>query len=747
MKKNFFLKGKIPICASFCTLILLLSPPLYAENSTEDSDVSVKLGESIVSPDYIEIEKLKSTKKVIVIDKNDIEDKGFLSLSEVLNDVPGITVGVSGWGEIDIRGQGAGQAAKNVQVLVDGSPITLLMDHPFKANYDVIPVEQIEKIEVIPGGGSVLYGGGTSGGVVNITTNLKGMGKPVNKFGYEYTHDNEVKYNASVGAKLGEDLTIQTNYSHSNKDWYFVDTYDNTQYFSSGLNYRLSDTQAVSMKYSRFREEGRFIMSAQKDDKSWKEGLETHGKNYRPKPSTITVGIDEHGQKVKKNTSGYTIADRQEEDFKASYTGKFFDNTTVLVDIFHRDGYFKNNKFEGDDDQVIDQETIGWKAKFNVDYGKKNSIIFGIDYITQTANLSYDEITYRSTKKGDKPDTSAGEYANSFGTIKNASGQTMYKADRLAFDYDKKTKAAYFLNIFKFSDFEFTLGARYDRTDWQIYKKAAGGWGVIGDTSHRDNMNYETSLGWNYRDTGKLYARYEKSFTSPNAKEIADRVYVDGKKATVITDGEDQIYDIYEIGLRDYIFGSAINLTAFYNHTDNQIYRMSDNSSGNWEWKTLNIFETTRYGLEFTAQQQIGKFSFEEAYTYLMGKSEYNSKGEAKKGKVKFANDGLQKVPRDNITFKADFEATENLVLSAKWKYTGSYNNFTEMEDKDDKYSLIESYSTTDLSFRYKHPKGFSIHGGVNNIFDEEYFGYFSDYGYVVPQNGITYFAGFSYKF
>lgn len=124
---------------------LLLGTCLFSEE--------VKLGKSIINPDYIEVEKLKSTKNVIVVDKQDIEQKGYTSVSQVLNDVPGVTVGTSNWGEIDIRGQGSDQAAKNIQVLVDGAPITTLINHPHTTNYDVIPVEQIEKIEIIPGGG------------------------------------------------------------------------------------------------------------------------------------------------------------------------------------------------------------------------------------------------------------------------------------------------------------------------------------------------------------------------------------------------------------------------------------------------------------------------------------------------------------------------------------------------------------------------------------------------------------------
>ena len=58
----------------------------------------IKLRTSYINPDYIEIEKLKSTKNVIVIDKNQIDEKGYTSISQILNDVPGITVGTTQWG-------------------------------------------------------------------------------------------------------------------------------------------------------------------------------------------------------------------------------------------------------------------------------------------------------------------------------------------------------------------------------------------------------------------------------------------------------------------------------------------------------------------------------------------------------------------------------------------------------------------------------------------------------------------------
>ena len=441
----------------------------------------IKLGKSIISPDYIEVEKLKSTKNVVVVEKQDIEQKGYTSVSQVLNDIPGITVGTSNWGEIDIRGQGSDQAAKNIQVMVDGAPITTLVNHPHSTNYDIVPVEQIEKIEIIPGGGSVLYGNGTSGGVINITTNLKSLDKPINKIGYEFTIDKEKKYYINTGTKINDDLTVQFNYSKSEKDWYFVDTYSDTQYFSGGFNYKLSDRQNLSFKYSHFEEDGQFIKNITKSN------LEKYGKDYRPAYATITTGIDKNGLKKTISKRKYLSSDREEDNFKLSYAFQVTDDILFSVDGFSSDGYFTNNQY--DDNQKMNQETLGSKTKLNINYGEKSSILLGADYYTQKADLQYKDYTLRKDENGNY--------------IKYEGKYTYNEIER-KFQYERLVKALYFMNLYKIGDFEFTQGMRYDITDWSFDKDASDGKGS--DTRTSKNKNYEVSAGYNYRDTGKVYA-------------------------------------------------------------------------------------------------------------------------------------------------------------------------------------------------------------------------------------------------
>lgn len=82
---------------------------------------------------------------------------------------------------------------KGTLVLVNGVP----MNMDGKYNLEDIPAESIEKIEVVKGGGSVLYGSEATGGVINIITK-KTM---ANKIKVEAGNFGKERYTVSMGAK------------------------------------------------------------------------------------------------------------------------------------------------------------------------------------------------------------------------------------------------------------------------------------------------------------------------------------------------------------------------------------------------------------------------------------------------------------------------------------------------------------------------------------------------------------------
>lgn len=711
-------------------LFIALTNLIYSEsnffNDTTGESV-VKLSTSVINSDYLEGEKLQGSKSIIVIDKKELEGKGYTSVSEVLDKVPSITVGKTGWGEIDIRGQGADQASKNLQVMVDGVPITSLINHPFQTNYDVVPIDQIERIEIIPGGGSVLYGNGTSGGVINISTNLKKLNKPNTGFGYEYFNNNKKRYFLNAGSKIFDNLSFQINYSQGDEDLYFVDTYSKSKYFSSGFNYTYNDKHAFSFKYTFLKEDGQFIKNVTK------RNLLEYGKNYKPAFVTVTTGIDENGDRIQVKKRRYLTSDRESEIFNGSYIYTKNSDLKFIFDVFSENGYFTNNSEE---DKKMVQDTNGMKAKVDYTYSSFGSVLVGVDYYKQKARLTYPDFIRKKDENG--------KY------IKNKFGRFVYTSRELKFDYERDVNALYVLNKVNFNNFEFTQGIRQDMTTWNFSKNAADGDGE--DKRKTTNYAYELSSAWLYRDSGRIYARYERGFTGPDGLQISDRVYnSNGERVYKKTDAEDEIFDIYEIGVRDEILNSVFNLTAFYTSTDNQLNRLSvRNDKDQLEYKTLNLLATDRYGIELSLLQTFGKFTFEEGYAWLNGKTNYNSKGKKfidDKNKIDWEDSGLKKVPEHNFVFKMGYQFTNNLYGDITYRYSGGYNNYFKASERESD-TLVKSNSVVDMTVSYSLiDYGLTLYGGINNMFNENYYSYVGDsFSTVIPTAGRVYYGGFKYK-
>lgn len=684
-------------------------------NQTILATETIELKESYIKSDYVEVQNLKPTKNLIVIEKKDFIDKGYKNVSDILDDIPSINVSKSGWGSIDIRGQGEESADKNLQVLLDGAPITNLINHPLQTNYDIVPVENIERIEIIPSGGSVLYGSGSVGGIINITTNLKRMDKGNKSVSFNWG-DKLREGNISVSQKLNDKLSLQLSYTDSRRDLYFKDTYRNSQYFSAGFNYKFNENNNFSFRYSNLNEIGKFIRSINY------QKLQSQGKNYVPDDRKVTLGLDKNGKKIEGIQSGYSDARRELDSFNFSYNGKF-NNFTYIMDAFYNKGNFKNTNLN---DLTMYHTTKGIKNKLIYNYGANtdfegSNILFGFDYYIQDADLNYND--YK---------------------IKNYKNKT-YIIKPLSFNYDKKTKAFYIYNNLNYKDFTFTQGIRRDYTYWAFDKVAANNSGAA--TSKRPNTNLEFALAYNYRDTGKIYTRYERTFTSPDGLEITD----DFSRSDIFpTEAKDTEYDIYEIGLRDKIGFSTIVLTAFYNNTDNEMTRnyVLDPILG-FGRKSINVLKTKRKGFEATFTQTFGKLTLEESYAYLKGKRKYNSNAKNYDLSRDWTDAGLKKVPKHSITLKARYDFTNRFSANIKYKYSGKYTNFIE-EDVTikDEEKYIKSNSTVDLGATYKFDNGLTLSAGINNVFNEKYYEYVGDKKYTVqPAEERTYYMGIKYNF
>lgn len=113
---------------------------------------------------------------ISVITRQDIRNTPATNLPDVLSTRAGVDVRQLGGAmgrdaTVDIRGFGS-TATSNTLILVDGlrlNPVDL-----GAIIWSSIPLESVERIEIIRGSGSVLYGDGATGGVINIITDKSG---------------------------------------------------------------------------------------------------------------------------------------------------------------------------------------------------------------------------------------------------------------------------------------------------------------------------------------------------------------------------------------------------------------------------------------------------------------------------------------------------------------------------------------------------------------------------------------------
>ncbi|MGG5817754.1 TonB-dependent receptor plug domain-containing protein [Falsiroseomonas sp. HW251] len=120
---------------------------------------------------------------VTVITRQDIEERGYRTLAEALVSVPGVRL-VQGGG----FGQQAsafvrGAASRQVLVLLDGVPLNDPSEPNGAFNFGNELLGDIERIEVVRGPASSLYGSGAVGGVVNMITRRAPANTPAQVFG------------------------------------------------------------------------------------------------------------------------------------------------------------------------------------------------------------------------------------------------------------------------------------------------------------------------------------------------------------------------------------------------------------------------------------------------------------------------------------------------------------------------------------------------------------------------------------
>ena len=442
-------------------LSLLVTALSYSNDDFfyEEANKGVKLNESVISTTGFETSQRNVTNTVTVITAKDIEEKNYQSVSDALRDVPSVNIiGDPKDPIIDMRGQGT-KAAENVQVLIDGISTGSLDSSHGRMPINTVPVENIEKIEVIPGGGAILYGSGTRGGVINIITK-SGAGYKGGSVSSEFTSFGTKKGDVSFGTTVG-DFGVGINYTKNDYKGFRDGDESDSEFFEGSLKYKIDENQNITLKYSRYDE------NATSPERLTKEQLSD------PTQSGLTSSKD------------LAMLDVVKDEFNLKYENKINDNLKLDILSFYQESDIETVGTKGSGRIELEDKKVGFKPKLQLKYGENNEIVFGYDFISQEMN----RVTGSSTN---------------------------YNLS----DFTKMTNSGFVLNRNRFGKIEFTQGFRYERADYDLKRK--DNTRNLDEKITKENYAAEATVNYLYSDTGNVYAKIERGFRSPLPPEMAN---------------------------------------------------------------------------------------------------------------------------------------------------------------------------------------------------------------------------------
>ena len=720
----------------------IISAAAYAENTAE-----VTLDKTYVKSTNGFEESLQNTPKNIqVITQSEIEEKNYKDVYEILENSPLVTIKNDAIGQsIEMRGSGLNSKG-TVQVMVDGMSLNPIDINHGTLPLNSIPVSNIEKIEILPGGNGVLFGDGANGGVVNIITK-DSVEKNESYVGARYGSNNEKIFKAGTAAKINDRFSVLVNYqgedSKTNRD---DETNKNYNVDATGL-IKIDDKSNLSIRYAHYEKETKTADLLTRDE--WKADNNQSGVDKTGDKLPISGRPNIGGMQLPisgKLDNSYDILSKSEikrDDISANYKRELTDNLDFNLiaswqkttnDIKQRemnviaDKYIFNKYYSYYADYIgtFTEEKFKINPSLKYSYGEKSYFILGYDYKLQKSQRDFDNFL------------------------------DMYKVYNL--DSEKESHGAYIFNKTTVGQFEFMQGVRREWTYFDTTKNSHYYHKVMPETMNGPlgsinvvngyidggltpskikksmiNDSYEAAVNYIYSDTGNIYVRAEQSFRTPAPTEFQDK---NGTAGYSVNDLDAETNQTLEIGLKDYVLGSVVQLNAFVGRTKGEIY-YDEISHGN-EWAYYNLDETQRKGVELNLSQDYGKLFFFEGISYV--DAEITENGDDKS------------IEGNQVPYTSKLNA--NIGTGVRW--TDKFNTILTFNYKDGYYLdrankyKARSYITLDLTANYSMDNGLKLYGGINNLLDRQNFDQEAlENGVQVydPASERSFYAGFEYKF
>ena len=701
---------------------------------------TIDLGEkSIYSETGFKNSLRSSTTSPFIIKSKDIEGKGYTSVSEVLDSIPGVNIKEGAHPAIDLRGQGFQKAKATVQLLVDGIPANMLDTSHQNVPINVVNIDEIERIEVIPGGGAVLYGSGTSGGVINIITKKYKNKNIRGGIEYQISSFRNNKFDVSTGTSVGN-FDFDINYSKNRKYGYRDYDFTNSDYFSGRINYNINKTDNIAFKYSGYRSKYTYpasLTETQMNKDRRQSGLGSDDKN--------------DNNKIKK------------DEFSLTYNSKITNNNDLNVVAFYQKTEIPSESISdgtGMYKGVLAGQVAGLSSAL------RNPSLPASARLAMTNRLNALMTQLRSPSRVDFSSHSNFEdrkisikakdkytYDNSGSNIIIGLGYTddnMIRASKMELvgkmklvdthmDLTKKTFESFALNTYKVNNFEFIQGLRYEKSKFDGSRRNLDDVSTV----KRDMNNWAGTLAVNhlYSDTGNVYLKYERAFTSPSPSQLSDKVRTSSGAFDYVTNNlKSEKTNQFEVGWNDYLLGSLLSADIYYSETKDEIATIFDGGRAHPTngFKTTNLGKTRRYGFDLSAEQKLENFTFKESYSFVKTKilkdNDKNIEGKE-----------IAEVPNHKLLLSVDYNISSKFTVGAEYEYKAA-----AFVDNTNKYGKDKAKSVFNLRANYQVNDSLDIYAGVDNVFGAKYYNSVtlsSGDRLYDPAPRTTYYTGFKYKF
>ena len=607
-----------------------------------------------------------------IVDQKDIQlGRQQFALDESLNRVPGLfsqnRYNFAQDLRISLRGFGARAnfGIRGIRVFVDGIPSTVTDG---QSVIDDVELGAIERIEVIRGPSSSLYGS-ASGGVISMYTE-SGTPEPYGEARFTLGEFDQQKYHLKTGGQ-----------------------YENLNYFLSGsyLSYE-GFRDHSELRQGTFNSKFTYDIN---DNSSLQVVMNAMNSPTREDPGAITladVAID-RSQAQARNVASNSGEDIDQQKFGWTYNLSLGEQHEFVVRNYYIWRDFEtflpigtHIPFVADDGvTAFDRFFFGGGAQYTFTsslFGRPNQFSVGVDI--------------------DRQEDDRQRFINNTGVKGALAFDQMEEADSIG---------VYFRNIFAITDtLQFTLGGRYDSVNLEVDDKFL----VNGDQSSEldfDEFNPTVGLNWNAWGNMHVFANYSTSFETPTFTELANPARNLNVNLGGFNNVSAQTADSYEFGVR----GSPnaridLDLAYFYMEVDDEVTNVSNIGSRSF----FENADTERQGFEAAAVLNVfDGLDLTVAYTWSDFEFEKFATNQAAEG------NNLPGIPEHQFyaevayTHASGFYATWDIIHVGRF-FANNANTVRAGQHTVSNLRFGRDFMVASATV--------SPFVGINNFFDEDYF-------------------------